>query len=160
MSKVRIVIGKSNSNYATNLDFALAIKSYADEHYSGLIKDIYMGSGHYNQALSKTALLFEMGTYLVEKELVLESTEYLATVVDKTLFSTIVEDENTLSIVDEVEATNSENVINNILNEIDAENKTKASTRDTKLIYIIVVASLVLTFFIFFRKKRKIKYSK
>lgn len=90
MSKIRMVIGKSNPNYSYNLDFALAIKAYADENYSGLIKDIYMGSGHYNQALSKTAILFEMGTYLIEKDYVVSSLPKLADTIDKVMYEPVV----------------------------------------------------------------------
>ncbi len=93
-SKIRMVIGKSNPNFATNLDFALAIKAYADKNYSGLIKDIYMGSGHYNQNLSSTAILFEMGTYLIEKDYVISSLPYLADTIDKVMFTTAVQAPN------------------------------------------------------------------
>ncbi len=92
MSKIRMVVGKSNANYSINLDFALAIKAYADKNYTGLIKDIYMGKGHYNQALSKTAMLFEMGTYLIEKDYVYSSLPYLADCIDKVLYTSVVEE--------------------------------------------------------------------
>ena len=91
MSKIRMVVGKSNSNYQKNLDFALAIKAYADKNYPGLIKDIYMGKGHYNQALSRTAMLFEMGTYLIEKDFVYSSIPYLADCIDKVLYTSVVD---------------------------------------------------------------------
>lgn len=89
-SKVRIVVGKANAGYQDNLDFALAIKAYADEYYPGLIKDIYMASGHYNQALHSRALLFEMGTYLIEKDYVINSLDELAVCVDKVLYTSSV----------------------------------------------------------------------
>lgn len=94
-SKIRIVIGKSNPNYKTNLEFALAIKAYADEKYEGLIKDIYIGSGNYNQSLYKTALLFEMGTYLIEKDFVYSSLPYLADTIDKVMYTDAVESPET-----------------------------------------------------------------
>ncbi len=96
-SKIRMVIGKSNPNYNINLNFALAIKAYADEKYPGLIKDIYIGNGNYNQNLYKTALLFEMGTYLIEKDYVFSSLPYLADTIDKVMYTNAVESPETNS---------------------------------------------------------------
>lgn len=88
MSKVRIVLGSANVKSALNKEFALNIKAYADEVYPGLIKDIYIGKGNYNQQLSDKALLFEMGTNLISKDLVLRSTTPLAKTVDVVLYGT------------------------------------------------------------------------
>ena len=85
--KVRIVIGKGNTNYENNLAFAMQIVSVAEELCPWLILDVYSGKGTYNQNLTSNALLFEMGTYLAEKELVLQSVDELAAVIDKTLTS-------------------------------------------------------------------------
>jgi len=85
-SKIRIVVGKSNPNYAYNLEFALKIKAAADNLYSELIKDIYMGKNLYNQDLCSQALIFECGTYLIEKEAVINSMPLLANVINETLF--------------------------------------------------------------------------
>ena len=157
--KVRIVVGQANPNKEANLQFAMYLMSVAEEYCPWLFLDIYMAKGHYNQALTSKGLLFEMGTYLAEKELAIETTKYLAEVVDKTLFSTIVEDEDTLTIVDENIATNSENGINNILNELDKTNKTKASTTNITLILVLSVMFVVLAGAIVLRKKNKIKFS-
>lgn len=86
MSKVRMVVGSANANSAANKEFALSIKSYADEIYPGLIKDIYIGKGNYNQQLSERAMLFEMGTNTIEKGLVEKSTVPLAKTLDVVLF--------------------------------------------------------------------------
>ena len=88
MSKVRMVIGSANVRSAINKEFALNIKAYADEVYPGLIKDIYIGRGNYNQQLSERALLFEMGTNLIEKDLVKKSTLPLAKTIDVVLYGT------------------------------------------------------------------------
>lgn len=88
MSKVRMVIGSANVKSAVNKEFALNIKAYADEVYPGLIKDIYIGKGNYNQQLSERALLFEMGTNLIEKDLVKKSTLPLAKTIDVVLYGT------------------------------------------------------------------------
>lgn len=76
-SQVRLVVGKSNPNMKVNEQFALYLFSVANELYPWLIKDIYYASGHYNQALFDKALLLEMGTYTIEKELVQKSVEPL-----------------------------------------------------------------------------------
>lgn len=86
MSKVRIVIGSANQNYYENKDFAYAIKAYADEVYPGLIKDIYMGKGNYNQQLLSRGVLFEMGCEKIEKALVLKSVDPLSKTVDMVLY--------------------------------------------------------------------------
>lgn len=92
-SKVRIVLGKSNPNKALNEEFAMYIMAVANEMYPWLITDIYYGSGHYNQSLDGKALLFEMGTYLMEKEKVIASTKELAEVVTTALYGTTVNEE-------------------------------------------------------------------
>jgi len=88
MSSVRMVVGASSANYEENKKFAYSIKAYADSAYPGLIKDIYIGKGNYNQQLSTKAMLFEMGCENIEKDLVLKTTEYLAKVVDVVLYGT------------------------------------------------------------------------
>lgn len=61
-AQVMIVIGRSNPNMGTNLEFARQLKSTADQLYPGLMRGIYMGRGSYNQDLYPRALLFEIGT--------------------------------------------------------------------------------------------------
>jgi len=80
VSKVRMVIGASNQNKAANEEFARELKEIADDKYPGLIKDIYIGKGSYNQDLMPQCILFEMGTHTIEKELPVESTKMLADV--------------------------------------------------------------------------------
>lgn len=92
-SKVRIVVGKANPSKQVNEEFALILKAVADELYPWLFADIYYASGHYNQGLSPKSLLFEMGTYLIEKELVLKSVEPLVHVINTALFNTTVDNE-------------------------------------------------------------------
>ncbi len=125
MSKVRMVIGKSNSNYATNLDFALAIKAYADKNYPNFIKDIYMGSGHYNQALSATAILFEMGTYLIEKDYVKSSVPILANIIDKVMYAPTVvapsEDKTFNEVIEDLKISGELNNTLNSTNSSDAK---------------------------------------
>lgn len=98
-SMVRIVVGKGNVNSAVNQEFATYIMAVANELYPWLIKDIYIGRGHYNQNLYGKALLFEMGSHMIEKSLVMKSVEPLCEVVSTALFETTVnENENELTI--------------------------------------------------------------
>ena len=83
---VRLLVGKSNQNASANKQFAAQIKAVADELYPGLIKDIYIGKGSYNQDLSGQSVLMEFGTYTNEKGDVINSTGYMADVMNKTLY--------------------------------------------------------------------------
>ena len=86
MSKVRLFVGKRNQNSDANKTFAKTIKATADKEYPGLVKDIYMGKGNYNQELYPKALLLEFGTHEIDKDLVLKSTGYMANVINNVLY--------------------------------------------------------------------------
>ena len=86
MSKVRLLVGKGNQNRDANLSFAKQIKAVADKMYPGLIKDIYMGKGAYNQDLAPRSVLLEFGTHTLPKERVLASTGPMSEVVYKALY--------------------------------------------------------------------------
>lgn len=89
-SKVRLLVGRGNQNMSVNRDFAAQIKAVADKVYPGLIKDIYMGKGTYNQDLAPKSLLFECGTYTLDKERVLTSMPMMADVVTRALYGGVV----------------------------------------------------------------------
>ncbi len=80
-SKVRFVVGRSNQNKAANEDTAKKMKQIADKSYPGLVKDIYIGKGSYNQDLTPNSMLIELGTHTIEKDRVLNSTGYMADVI-------------------------------------------------------------------------------
>lgn len=86
MSKVRLLVGKSNQNKEANLDFAKHVKAVGDKLYPGLIKDIYIGKGTYNQDLAPRCLLLEFGTHTLSKERVMNSTGPMAEVAFRALF--------------------------------------------------------------------------
>ena len=86
IAQVRLLVGRSNENADINKSFAKQIKAAADEKYPGLIRDIYIGKGNYNQELYPRALLLEFGTYSNDKELVLKSTDMMADAVTVALF--------------------------------------------------------------------------
>ena len=85
-SQVRLLVGRSNQNSEVNRAFAKQIKAIADKKYPGLIKDIFIGKGNYNQDLSPNAILLEFGTHTLSKERVLNSTGVMADVISTTLY--------------------------------------------------------------------------
>ncbi len=99
-STVRIVVGQENPNQERNLAFATYLLSVAETTYPWLFLDIYFAKGHYNQNLYEKALLFEMGTYTIEKSLVQETVVPLADVIFTTLYSTAVTEDGDLIIGD------------------------------------------------------------
>ena len=90
MSMVRLLVGKSNQNKDANMSFAKQIKVIADKIYPGLIKDIYIGKGTYNQDLAPRSVLLEFGTHTLPKNLVLKSVSPMAEVAYKALFGGVI----------------------------------------------------------------------
>ena len=86
ISKVRLFVGRSNQNAAENKAFAREIKAAADKKYPGLIKDIFIGRGNYNQDIYPHSLLLEFGTHEIEKEKAQEAAGYIADVLDDVLY--------------------------------------------------------------------------
>ena len=86
VSKIRLLVGRGNQNAEVNKEFALIIKAVADRVYPGLIKDIYLGKGAFNQDLLPHSILLECGTYTMDKERVLASMPMLADVLDRALY--------------------------------------------------------------------------
>lgn len=85
-SKIRLLVGRSNPNADANREFAKQIKEVADEKYDGLIKDIFIGKGNYNQELYPKAILLEFGTHTLDKELVINSAPMMADVLSSVLY--------------------------------------------------------------------------
>ncbi len=90
VSKIRLLVGRGNQNAEANKEFALLIKAVADRVYPGLIKDIYLGKGTFNQDLLPQSILFECGTYTLEKEKVLRSMPLMADVLNRALYGGVV----------------------------------------------------------------------
>ena len=88
-TQIRLLVGRSNQNSEANREFAAQLKAVADKVYPGLIKDIFIGKGNYNQDLMSQAILLEFGTYTNDKEDVLKSTRYMADVFYRTLYGGI-----------------------------------------------------------------------
>ncbi len=86
VSKIRLEVGRSNQNVTANKKFAASLKAVGDKIYPGLIKDIYIGKGTYNQDLSPKSVLLEFGTHTTSKERAETSTGPMAEVIYKTLY--------------------------------------------------------------------------
>ena len=86
ISKVRLFVGRSNPNAAANKAFAQQLKAEADARYPGLVKDIFIGRGNYNQELYPNAILLEFGTHEIDKDRAIAATAYMADVLDGVLY--------------------------------------------------------------------------
>lgn len=157
--KVRIVVGQANSNKEANLQFAMYLVSVAEKICPWLFLDIYYAKGHYNQALSQRALLFEMGTYLAEKELVLETVPHLAEVVDKTLFATVAEEDNTLVVSQNGDAENTEQTINNLLTTNFKESAVDNNSSTNVVIFatVFIGGATILAVYLLEKRKKQTK---
>ncbi len=85
-SKVRLEVGRSNPNADANRNFAKEIKATADKKYPGMIKDIFIGKGNYNQELYPQSILLEFGTVSTDKKRAEQSTQFMANVLNDVLF--------------------------------------------------------------------------
>lgn len=135
MSKVRMVVGAGNQNMEENKQFALSIKAYADEVYPGLIKDIYIGKGNYNQQLSPRSMLFEMGTNTIEKEYARRATLPLSKTIDAVLFGIDNAGSDTKEDVVVLDKTNTEAVSSVSQGLVETS---KTSTASNNLLWILL----------------------
>ncbi len=133
-TKVRIVVGRRNQNRQANEELAYKIKAVADKTYPGLIKDIYIGGGMYNQELSPRSLLFEVGTYENDKGAAQTSTNFLADVVSKSIFG------GTIKSVEKPTKEYKTTPIN--------YEKTKGSSRGILWLFVVLVIGIVGYLFI------------
>ncbi|WP_313885482.1 stage II sporulation protein P [Desulfallas sp. Bu1-1] len=67
VTQLRLVVGRQNPKMTANLDFAKRLMAFANKEHPGLVKEIYLARGNYNQDLLSTALLIEAGTYTNKK---------------------------------------------------------------------------------------------
>ena len=154
--RVRMVIGKSNPNKSLNEEFAMYLMSVADELYPWLFTDIYYGSGHYNQGVDSKAILFEMGSHLVEKELMLNTTKELAEVINTALYGTTVNVET-----GEITINGNESEVEIPVSKV-LDNKESSSSGVLIACIVVVVFAVVCSyiFVIFFynAKKQTVKH--
>ena len=151
--RVRIVLGKSNPNMTINEEFALYLVAVANELYPWLITDIYYGGGHYNQSIDGKALLFEMGTYLIEKELVIDSLDELAEVVTTALYNTTVNEESGDITINGVE--DEENVVVNEY--IEEKQKVNYNALAMSIAIVIMASISIYAIFLLVGNMKKVK---
>ncbi|MGE5454929.1 MAG: stage II sporulation protein P [Methylocystaceae bacterium] len=85
IAKVMLVIGRQNTHMATNLKFAKEVNAMGKKMYPGLIQGIFMAHGNYNQDLYPTALLIEIGTDTLPREMAENSASVMSDVITATL---------------------------------------------------------------------------
>ncbi|MDD3365066.1 MAG: stage II sporulation protein P [Syntrophomonas sp.] len=67
VTKVKLVVGRSNPTMKTNMEFAKNLKAVMDKKAPGLSDGIFIGKGSYNQDLSPRAMLIEVGAHTNDK---------------------------------------------------------------------------------------------
>lgn len=67
-TQVKLVVGRTNPNMKTNLEFAKRIKAVMDKKEPGLSNGIFLGKGAYNQDLSPRSILIEVGSHTNSKD--------------------------------------------------------------------------------------------
>ncbi len=158
-SKIRIVVGKSNPNFDENFGFAQTVFALGNEKYPFLFSDIYLGKGHYNQALQPTDLLFEMGTYLIEKEYVYNSLPLLADIVNTALYSSMVDEEGDIIVDEKVEnpANSAQIVSPGNKDNVKPEEVSKSSKGwiAPMVLSISIVVIMIIAGIILYRKSKK-----
>lgn len=153
-ARVRMVIGKANPNMALNEEFAMYLMSVGQELYPWLFTDIYYAKGHYNQALDSKAILFEMGSHLVEKDLVMASMHELADVITTAMYNTTVDDETGEVVIEGTEDENNK-TITDILDQ--KEEELNASNLGTLGIVILLSVGISVAIFFGFSRAGKVK---
>lgn len=148
---VRIVVGKASSNYKSAEQLALYLLTVAEEVCDWLFLDIYYATGHYNQGLHNKALLFEMGSHLVEKELVLKTTEQLAKVINIAFFNTTV-DKETGDVTINGEVSDQTPTINQLFAE-DKPSTVSFGDEVSKIVIVGLVGGLTFVVVVFSGKK-------
>lgn len=63
ITRVKIVVGRSNPRFASNLQFAKQVKAALDKTQPGVLQGILLTTGNFNQDLSPRALLVEVGAH-------------------------------------------------------------------------------------------------
>lgn len=81
VTKIKLVVGRTNPNSNSNLEFAKKIKVAMDEKKAGLSNGIFLGKGDYNQDLSPRAMLIEVGAHENDKEAAIEGAKQFADVI-------------------------------------------------------------------------------
>lgn len=153
-ARVRMVVGKANPNMALNEEFALYLMSVGQELYPWLFTDIYYAKGHYNQSIDSKAILFEMGSHLVEKDLVIKSMHELADVITTAMYDTTVDNETGEVVIDGVEDEKNQ-VVTDVLDK--KEEELNASNLGIVGLVILLSVGLSVAIFLGFSRVGKAK---
>ncbi len=84
-TKIKLVVGKTNPNSKTNLEFAKQLKAVMDKTKPGLSNGIFMGKGDYNQDLTPRSMLIEVGSHTNPKDDATKGVTAFADVLSATL---------------------------------------------------------------------------
>lgn len=85
VTRLRLVVGRQNQNMQSNLDFAKRIKAQINKKYPGLIREIFLAKGNYNQDLAPRSLLIEVGTHTNDKHKAINGVQLFADVLPEVL---------------------------------------------------------------------------
>jgi len=151
-ARVRMVIGKANPNMALNEEFAMYLMSVGKELYPWLFTDIYYASGHYNQSLDSKAILFEMGSHLVEKELVIDSMYELADVITTAMYDTTVSEETGDLVIDGIE----DEINVTISDAMDKKESSNSPSLYVVALIFVISAMICLTMFLIFLRATRV----
>ncbi len=153
--KVRIVVGKASDNFEIAEQFALYLLAVSEKVCDWLFLDIYYATGHYNQGLHNKALLFEMGSHMVEKDLVLKSVEPLVNVLTTAMFNTTVNN-NTGELTVNGSVTEDTPLITDAIDKL-ADSKNKAEKGVPMVLAFVLGGTLLLALITIgiYTKKRK-----
>ena len=85
VAKIMFVVGTDHPQWKENLKLAITLQNMLNEKHPGITRPIYMSKYRYNQHLSNGALIIEIGGdgNLISE--CLESTKYLAEVINEVL---------------------------------------------------------------------------
>jgi stage II sporulation protein P len=86
VAQIQLVVGRQNPQMKANDEFAKKLKAQADEMYPGLIKGIFYARGSYNQELTPSATLLEVGTVENSREAAEESVVMFADIFTAALY--------------------------------------------------------------------------
>ncbi|HZK44313.1 MAG TPA: stage II sporulation protein P [Syntrophomonadaceae bacterium] len=85
VTQIKLVVGRTNPNSNSNLEYAKRIKSAMDQQKPGLSNGILLGKGDYNQDLSPRAMLIEVGAHKNHKEEAIEGVKQFADIMPAVL---------------------------------------------------------------------------
>lgn len=81
VTQIQIVVGLNNPGFATNRKFAFDLKGHGDRIHPELIRGVFLIWGGYNQDLSPTNLLLEVGAHTNTKESAIKGITLFADIV-------------------------------------------------------------------------------